>query len=121
MFSKRTRFMFVLVFALVLAVTSYAFAAANVVPESGAGDGSKAVSGYTITNVHYTVTGADVSAVSFAVTPTAGAGAASMVKVTLDGTNWATCSLSAGTWNCSLGSTPVTVLSATNLRVIAVQ
>lgn len=120
MFSKRTRFMFVLVFALVLAVTSYAFAAANTVPESGAGDGAEAVSGYTIANVHYNVTDANVSAVSFTVTPTAGAGAASMVKVTLDGTTWATCSLSAGTWNCPLG-TPVTVLSATNLRVIAVQ
>ena len=43
----------VLLIVLVLSMSIYAFAAANTVPASSAGDGSGAISGYTISAIHY--------------------------------------------------------------------
>ena len=118
-----SRFLPALMLVLILAAAAYAFAAANVVPESGAGDGSATISGYTITNVHYTLNGtnpANIASVQFDVAPTAGAGAAQSVSVQLDGGTWSTCSLVSGnSWTCSL--TGVTAAAAANLHVVAAQ
>lgn len=104
----------------------YGFAAANVVPETGAGEGSGTVSGYTITNVDYDTLSSNPSklqSVSFDAAPTAGAGAASEVKISVDaGTTWVTCSGPVGsTWTCAFasGSEPlVSTISA--LKIVAV-
>lgn len=123
----RLRYFAVLLLALIFAVSAYAFAAANVVPESGAGDGDADISGYTITNVTYnTNTDSDPSTidmVSFDMAPTAGAGAATevFVKLVSTGSTWYTCSAGATyDWDCNIGGA-VTTLAANELRVIAAQ
>jgi hypothetical protein len=108
---------------LILAAASYAFAAANVVPETGAGDGSGTISGYTVSNIHYNLNAtnpANIDSVEFTLAPTPGAGAPASVQVQLNGGGtWFSCSLAAGTWTCNLSG--VTALNATNLRVVAAE
>ncbi|MEJ5225136.1 MAG: hypothetical protein WHV44_11825 [Anaerolineales bacterium] len=111
-----------LLFILVAAV--YAFAATNTVPESGAGDGSGVVSGYTVSNITYTPNASNPStldSVSFSLTPTGGAGAPTVVRASVDnGTTWsAACTLSGTTWTCNLGGAAIAPI--TSLRIIATQ
>jgi hypothetical protein len=109
----------------ILTSSLYAFAAANSVPESGAGDGSGTVSGYTVTNVSWAVDPSDrdeVDDVSFDVAPTGGAGAADEVYASIDaGSNWVTCTGPVGsTWTCLFA--PNTLISGvTSLQVVAVE
>ena len=110
-----------LVAATILA-GSYAFTAANTVPASKAGDGSGAVTGYTVTNVHYTLNGTDpskIDAVSFTLNTAVAAGGT--LKITLDGgTNWFSCTVNTTTPSCTTtGAGQPTVLAAANLRVVA--
>ena len=49
----RPRSFGMLVIALILAASIYGFAAANTVPGTSAGDGSGAISGYTVSNIVY--------------------------------------------------------------------
>lgn len=117
----------ILVLALMIGAISYSFAAANIVPESGAGDGSETISGYTVTNVKYTLNStnpANIDAVTFDLAPTAGADAPTTVKVKLVSTGSTYYSCTAGTspsWNCNTTTPAVTTLAANELRVIAAQ
>ena len=120
----RTRTLIALLLVIILMVTVYAFAAANVVPESGAGDGENDISGYTVTNVSYSLNGSDpsqIASVSFTITPTAGAGAVKEVQVQLvESGTWFACDESgAPAVTCAI--TGVAVLSADQFRVVAVQ
>lgn len=45
----------VVLLALILSAVAYGFAAANTVPDNYAGEGEGAVSGYVISNIHYTL------------------------------------------------------------------
>ncbi len=117
MFKKSSRVLLVTLLLFILAGASYAFAASNTVPASFAGDGSSTISGYTVTNVHYVLADnpANIGSVTFTLSSPA-----SDVRISLDGTNFVTCANSSGSdWSCSV--TGITVLSAANLRVIAVQ
>lgn len=120
---KSTRFFVVLFLVLVLSMATYAYAAANSLTESGAGDGTQAISGYTVSNIHYVLDStnpSNISAVTFSLAPTAGAGpATSVVAQVAPSTAWSTCTLTSGTWSCPL--TGVTALAASNLRVVAAQ
>ncbi len=112
-----------LLFILVAAV--YAFAAANTVPVSGAGDGSGIVSGYTAGSITYTPNAANPStldSVSFTLTPDNPlAGTPIVVRASVDaGATWsANCALASGTWTCNLGGAAITPI--TSLRIIATQ
>jgi len=113
-----------LVLGLILAGSAYAFAAANVVPESGAGDGNNTISGYTVTAVSYTLNStnpANLDSVAFDIVATAGASAPTTVKAQLvSGGSWFSCTQGSGNrWSCSV--TGVTALAADNLRVVAAQ
>lgn len=108
-----------------LAIVSYAFAAANVVPENGLGDGSGTISGYTITNVVWTPLASNpstVDKVAMDVAPTAGAGAATKVRITVNGgVTWINCTGPVGsTWTCTFG-TPPSASAASLLQVVAAQ
>ena len=122
----RIRYFTIFVLILVLASSAYAFAAANVVPTSGAGDGSNTISGYTVSNVTYALNAtnpANIDTVSFNMAPTAGAGPATTVKVQLvTGGAWYSCTTpgAARDWDCSVAGA-VTALAADNLRVVAAQ
>lgn len=121
MFKKSSRVLFVTLLLFVLAGSTYAFAAANTVPPSIAGDGQGAISGYTITDVHYVLDGADIDAVTFTAINSAGL-TASNVKISLitDG-DFYPCTISSGnSWTCDVESA-VSVLEADLLRVVAVQ
>jgi hypothetical protein len=110
---------------LVLAALFYAFAAANIVPETGAGVGSGTITGYTITNVTYTLDNTDpslITAVDFDLVPTAGANPPQVVYVKLiePGGSWYSCAVAAGAASCTI-SPGISASSANTLTVSAAQ
>lgn len=112
---------------LTLGVIAYGYAAANVVPESGAGDGSGVISGYTVSNIDYTLLVADpskVASVSLDVAATSGAGAPDEVHITVDsGTTWVSCTGPAtNTWTCAFtASSEPSVTAIESLQVVAAE
>lgn len=118
MFKKSIRVLFVVAIMFVLAGATYAFAAANTVPDSFAGDGSGTVSGYAVSNIHYVLAANPVNIASVTFTLDS---AATDVRISFDGTTFHSCTVTGGTsCSCTVTGT-VSVLSATSLRVIAVQ
>jgi hypothetical protein len=121
MYTKRKRRTIIaLLLAFVLAAAAYAFTASNTVAGGSAGDGSGAISGYTVTATSYTLNAADPSLldkVSFNV----GAAANSVKARTNNMTAgvWMTCASTGGTnWECTFPA-GVTVVAATSLQVVA--
>jgi hypothetical protein len=105
----------------VLVAGTYAYTAANTVPASKAGDGSGAVSGYTVSAVHYNLNASspqNVDSVTFTLDSDPGSGT---IKAQVDGTNWYTCSHVTTAVTCTTTSPQATVLGATSLRVIVAQ
>jgi hypothetical protein len=119
-----TRLMAVLALVLVLAAATYAFAAANTVPASLAGDGSGAITGFTISNIHYTLNATtpagDVSTVSFTLSPAVPSGGAVYVKFNVGAAVACTLNVAGDTATCTppAGATP---LAITSLQVVAAQ
>jgi len=112
----------VLLIVLVLSMGIYAFAAANTVPASSAGDGSGAISGYTVTAIHYvlnTTNPGNIDSVTFTLSAAPAAGGT--VKITLDGTNWYSCTNVTTAVTCVTTTPQQTVTLATNLRVVVAQ
>ncbi|MBI2169048.1 MAG: hypothetical protein HYU28_06050 [Actinobacteria bacterium] len=98
---------------------TYGLTAANTVPASKAGDGSGAVSGYTVSAIDYTLIAADptkVDKVDFSL-DTAPA-ATSQIRAKIDGA-WHSCTNVAAAVTCDFasGSEP-TVAGATSLQVV---
>lgn len=99
-------------------MAGYGFTAANTVPDSRAGDGSGTISGYTVSNIDYTLDSADPSlldAVDFDVDsdPTG-----SDIKVQLGGT-WYDCTNSATAVTCTFpGGSEPTVAGVSSLQVV---
>lgn len=119
----RARTLAIFGLSLILAAVAYGFAASNTVPVSGAGDGDGTISGYTIGAVQYTLDSDPtlIDEVSFTVTPNGGAGAATVVKVSLvSGGGFFDCTLAGNTATCDIAG-GVSVLAADELRVIAHQ
>jgi hypothetical protein len=113
----RPRTLFAIMLVLILSVAVYGFAAANTVPASSAGDGSGVISGYTISNIHYTLNAANpanIQTVAFTIAPAS----AGDVRITMDGATWSTCANAAGSVTCAV-SQPA--LTAANLRVVAAE
>ncbi len=121
-FTRVFKILLIVIIAFAFATIATAYAAGNTVPTGNAGDGSGAVSGYVVSNVHYTLNAANpanVDNVSFTVAPAVAAGGS--VQVQLDGSAWlSTCTVTGGT-NVSCNLTGVTALSVSNLRVVAAQ
>lgn len=118
-----------LLFPLAATGAVYGFTAANTVPDSFAGDGSKAISGYAVSAITYTVGGLaedEVTAVAF----TLGSASAATyvppkiveVKLTTAGA-WYACVV--GTPNtsitCNTSAGAQKVADVANLRVLATQ
>ena len=99
-----------------LSTGAYAFTASNTVPASNAGSGNGAISGYTITAVAYVLNASNaISSTTFTLNA-----AATTVKAKIVTTDsYTTCSIVGGTAvTCAYG-TPVSVVSADQLDVIA--
>lgn len=114
----RLRLLYPLLLALVLAAVTFAYAAANTVPASYAGDGSNTISGYTVSNVHYVLDStnpANISQVTFTLDQPA-----NDVRIQLvTGGTWFTCTSSGTSVTCNVSG--VTALAANTLRVVAAQ
>ncbi len=116
------------VLVAVLVAVGFAYAAANSVPVTGAGDGNETISGYTVSDVHYVLNSTNpgnIDTVTFKLTPLNGTpDTLQTVKIKLieSGSTWITCKDVSGTWTCpETGTTGVTVLEADDLRVVAAQ
>lgn len=107
-----------LLLTLLFAVAAYAFTATNTVPATQAGDGSGAISGYTVSNVAYTLAANPANIASWSFDLNAAAGTVQSKLVSASAT-YTSCVNSAGThWICTPAAPP-TVLAADELRVIA--
>jgi len=117
----RRRILVVAILAIGIASGVYAYAAANTVPNSTAGSGSGTISGYTLTNVAYTLnatTPTNLDQVAFTIAPTT----ASTLKVQLAAAgSWYTCANAAGSVTCNTTSPQATAAAATQLTVVAAQ
>jgi hypothetical protein len=120
MFNSRTfKALLAVMTVMIIAGAAYAFAAANTVPATKAGDGLGVISGYTVTNVQYTLNGTDPSTLD-SVSFDLGA-AATQVQVQLvatTGSFYACTEVGATTvWTCD--TTGFAIVTADQLRVIA--
>jgi hypothetical protein len=112
----------VILIVLVLSMAIYAFAAANTVPASSAGDGSGAITGYTVSAIHYVLNATNpgnIDSVTYTLSVAPAAG--SSIKISLDGANWYSCTNVTTAVTCVTTAPQATVLLATNLRVIVAQ
>jgi len=95
--ARTLKVMLVALVVLVIAGSTYAFAAANTVPDSAAGYKANTVSGYTVTEVVYDLNAADptlVDKITFKVGPTTGTVDAALVEIrTVSGGSWKVCTL----------------------------
>ena len=113
----------VLLIVMVLTVAVYAFAAANTVPTSNAGDGQGAISGYDITNVHYVLDATDpskIGSMTFTATPAIPAGGSVRVKLVSTDTTYTSCTAAGASVTCTF-SVPPSALAVNELRVIIAQ
>jgi hypothetical protein len=115
------------VFLIALAVmgfstVTYAYAAANVVFTSKAGDGSGTISGYTVlsTSIHYTLDAnapQNIDSVTFTTTSAITNGSAVRIKLVVAGSTWYTCTVAGGT-NVTCIATGANVGTADSLRLV---
>lgn len=127
-FLRMFRPKFLLVLAVlgisVSAVTAYAAANAGLV-ERGAGSSVGTVSGYSISNVVYTLDGDApnaVNQVAFSVSPSGGASAATEVYASVDnGATWVTCAGGSPNWTCNLGGVAASTINGGTLRIVTVE
>jgi hypothetical protein len=123
---RNLKVLLIAVFVLAIAGSAYAFAAANTVPDTTAGSGASAVSGYTVSDIVYDLDSADpttVDAITFSITPDTGSQKAVAVFVqTAAGGSWTSCTLVDGTLpavnvTCTFGA--LALEDVTELNVVA--
>jgi len=116
---RSPRFLIVVVLVVLSAIGAYVFAATNTVPATQAGAGSAAISGYTVSNVAYTLNSdpTKIDAVTFTISPAA----AGTVKAQLvSGGTWYDCTNSSGSVSCDTTvGTQATVAPSNQLSVVA--
>jgi hypothetical protein len=103
---------------IVLAVSAYAFAAANTVPVTKAGDGSGVISGYTVSNVAYNLNTTDPSTIDSVDFTLSAAATQAQIKLVAAGSTWYTCSIVTGNdWTCD--TTGAAISTMDELKVVA--
>ena len=116
---RRFRYIAAALAAILVAVGAYAFTASNTVPATNAGSGSNTISGYTVSNVGYTLNSdpTKLDAVTLTLDKAAGT-----VKIQVDTTGgaWYACThLTGFNWSCATTSPQATVAPADQLTVVA--
>ena len=117
---RNRRIAVVALLAFVLGTTAFAYAASitfNGTSNAGAaGQGSGDISGYDVTDIHYTLNDADpsqITGVTFSLTPDT----ATTVKAKITGmAGWAACTGGASPWSCPVAGS---AQAAVNLQVAA--
>ncbi|MCX6034141.1 MAG: hypothetical protein NTV38_04075 [Chloroflexi bacterium] len=123
MFLSRTFKVFLITMVVFASATvANAYAAANVVPASKAGDGSGTIIGYTVvlTSVHYNLNASNpqnIDSVTFTTSATVPTGSTVKIKLVAAGSTWYTCT-GQGSTNISCTAPGATVLAADSLRVV---
>jgi len=116
--------------ALAVGATSYAYTASNTVPASTAGSGQGAVSGYTISNLHYALNAtspANIDSLTFGVSPVipsaSNGKAAVQAQLTVGGPTGYTCTTNTAgdTVTCATTTPQLTAETLTGLTVVAAQ
>lgn len=113
----RLDFVVLAILGLITAASISGLAAGNAVPATMAGDGAGVVSGYSVTNVNFTLNAVDptrIVVVQFDIAPAA----AAQVKL---GGNWYSCANGSGNVTCATAMPPLTLAAATSLQVVAAQ
>ena len=114
---RSLKVLFVLFIIVVISVATYAFADANTVPDTKAGDGSGTVSGYTVTSVVYNLNVTNPATLDSVAFDLGAAAAQVQVQLVTAGT-WYECTPDTGTvWECD--TTGLTVATINQLRVVA--
>jgi hypothetical protein len=123
--NRKLRFLVIFVLVAILAASTYAFAAANTVPASKAGDGSGAISGYTVSAIHYALNALNpgtIDTVTFTLDTAPAVGSTLKIKLVAAGSTWYTCTWVATAVTCNNGSTlGAPVSTADNLQVVIAQ
>lgn len=124
MFTRNRNIRYLAIFAivLILAGATYAFAAANTVPASKAGDGSGAISGYTVSVIHYTLNGtnpATIDTVTFTLDTAPAGGSTIKIKLVAAGSTWYSCTNVTTAVTCTTTGAPVS--TADSLQVVIAQ
>lgn len=104
--------------AAAVGIGGLAFTASNTVPGTKAGDGSGAVSGYTISGVHYALQSADPTkfdTVTFNLDATPASGSTIKVKV---GGSWYSCTNVTTAVTCNTSGGSPSVQPTTSLQVV---
>lgn len=117
---KPLKFGLLFVLVATVALSAAAFTAANTVPATNAGDGSTAVSGYTISNVNYTLAGSNpqqLGGVTFTISPVNVD--AVQVRVISTGAFYPCTDDNSGNVTCTFTTPLPTVANADELTVVA--
>ena len=121
MFLSRAFKVFLIVMvAFAFASVATAYAAANTVPATNAGDGAGTISGYTISAVHYDLNATNpqnIDSVTFTTSATVPTGSTVKIMLVDGGATWYTCT-GQGSTSISCTTTDATVLEANSLRVV---
>jgi hypothetical protein len=121
---RNFKVLLVVLVAIIVAGSAFAFAAQNTVADSAAGYKANVVPGYTVTNIAYDLDATDptvVDKVTFAIAPSSGTVVAAIVKLqTATAGTWTDCTLLAGTApsmnvTCTYGSLDLVDLTALNI------
>lgn len=121
MFIKRTLKIFLIaIVAFAFASVATAYAAANTVETTNAGDGEGVISGYTVNAVHYNLNASNpqnIDSVTFTTNVLVPLGSTVKIKLVNAGTTWYTCT-GQGSTSIACITTGATVLLADSLRVV---
>ncbi len=120
--NRNIRNLTIFILVLVMASATYAFAAANTVPTSKAGDGSGGITGYTVSAIHYALNAANpatIDAVTFTLDSAPAGGSTIKIKLVGAGSTWYTCTNVATAVTCNTTGAPVS--TADTLQVVIAQ
>ena len=100
---RRRRTILIVLAAAGLSLFTFAFTAANIVPGSKAGDGAGTITGYTVSNVQYTLDAtkpANIESVAFALDSAAGTVKAKLIAAS--GTYTDCANTGGNNWSCNI-------------------
>ncbi len=116
--SRNFKIALVALLVIALAGSAYAFAAANTVPNTQAGDGSGTVSGYSVSNIVYNLNATDPSTLDNVTFDLDSAAVTVDAQLVSSGGTFYTCTnTSLNTWQCDTSGLAVSTID--ELRVIA--
>lgn len=123
MFTKSAfKVLLIVIVAFAFASVATAYAAANTVPASAAGDGVGTISGYTISAIHYNLNATNpqnIDSVTFTTNVTVSVGSTVKIKLVTAGTDWYTCTGQGSTSiSCITTSPQATVSASDSLRIV---